>query len=109
MVMIQTGLCRSRKYRAWARGGDLMIGKAALGPAIETLLEHAARFILLLRLTGSGGAEKVRRDDGHNPRPSAPLTWDQATQKAWRQDFTTRTNLAVYLCEPVGSAIRAQT
>jgi IS30 family transposase len=84
--------------------GDLIIGKGSRS-AIGTLVERTTQFVLLVHLAGNRGAENLRDRleatvsilPAHLRRS---LTWDQGTGVACHQDFTQRTLIPVYFCDP---------
>ncbi|WP_237715281.1 IS30 family transposase [Arthrobacter sp. TB 23] len=84
--------------------GDLIIGKGSCS-AIGTLVERTTRFTILVRLAGNRGAENLR-DRLAESMSALPehlrksLTWDQGTDMACHQDFTRRTLIPVYFCDP---------
>ncbi|MDQ0618521.1 IS30 family transposase [Arthrobacter globiformis] len=84
--------------------GDLIIGKGSRS-AIATLVERTTRFIILVHLAGNRGAENLR-DRLAETMSALPahlrrsLTWDQGTEMACHQDFTQRTLMPVYFCDP---------
>lgn len=85
-------------------GGRLIIGKGSRS-AIGTLVERTTRFVLLVHLAGNRGAENLR-DRLEATMSILPahlrrsLTWDQGTEMACHQDFTQRTLIPVYFCDP---------
>lgn len=84
--------------------GDLIIGKGSRS-AIGTLVERTTRFTILVHLAGNRGAENLR-DRLAESMTVVPahlrksLTWDQGTEMACHQDFTRRTLIPVYFCDP---------
>jgi IS30 family transposase len=84
--------------------GDLIIGKGSRS-AIATLVERTTRFLILVHLAGNRGAENLR-DRLAETMSCLPahlrrsLTWDQGTEMACHQDFTRRTLIPVYFCDP---------
>jgi transposase, IS30 family len=84
--------------------GDLIIGKGSHS-AIGTLVERTTRYTVLVHLAGNRGAENLR-DRLAEAMGTLPahlrrsLTWDQGTEMACHQDFTRRTLIPVYFCEP---------
>lgn len=84
--------------------GDLIIGKGGRS-AIGTLVERTTRFIVLVHLAGNRGAENLRDRLADTmgclpPYLRRSLTWDQGTEMACHQDFTGRTLIPVYFCDP---------
>jgi transposase, IS30 family len=84
--------------------GDLIIGKNGRS-AIATLVERTTRFIILVHLAGNRGAENLRDrlTEAMRPLPAhlrRSLTWDQGTEMACHQDFTRKTLIPVYFCDP---------
>lgn len=84
----------------------MIIGKGDRS-AIGTLVERTTRFIVLVHLEGNRGAENLR-DRLAATKGSLPadlrrsLTWDQGTEMACHQNFTLRTLIPVYFCDPIG-------
>lgn len=84
--------------------GDLIIGNNGRS-AIVTLVERTTRFIILVHLAGNRGAENLRDrlTEAMRPLPAhlrRSLTWDQGTEMACHQDFTRKTLIPVYFCDP---------
>jgi IS30 family transposase len=84
--------------------GDLIIGKGSRS-AIATLVERTTRLLILVHIAGNRGAENLR-DRLAETMSCLPahlrrsLTWDQGTEMACHQDFTRRTLIPVYFCDP---------
>ena len=83
--------------------GDLVFGKA-MSP-VATLVERSTRFLMLVALPGGHQADVVA-DALATAVTSLPaqlarsLTWDQGTEMAAHQRFTTATGIEVYFCDP---------
>ena len=83
--------------------GDLVFGKA-MSP-VATLVERSTRFLMLVALPGGHQADLVA-DALATAVTSLPaqlarsLTWDQGTEMAAHQRFTTATGIEVYFCDP---------
>ena len=84
--------------------GDLIIGKGGKSQ-IATLVERTTRFVMLVRIPYDRTAERVAallaRKMGTLPdfmRDS--VTWDQGKEMARHADFTIRTGMPVYFCDP---------
>jgi transposase, IS30 family len=83
--------------------GDLIIGKDN-GSAIDTLVERATRYVVLVHLPDGRGTEQVRDAlqatvqhlPGHLKRS---LTWDQGPEMGRHHEFTAATDVPVYFCE----------
>ena len=89
--------------RAGHREGDLIIGKGGKS-AVRTLVEQTTRYVLLLHLPESRGAEGVgaamRRAIATLPGELfRTVTWDQGNGMAFHARFTIAT-VPVYLCDP---------
>lgn len=84
--------------------GDLIIGAGGTS-AIGTLVERSTRYTMLLHLPDGRGAEQVR-DALATTVQSLPrhltrsITWDQGSEMAAHQAFTTATDIPVYFCDP---------
>ena len=84
--------------------GDLIIGKAGRSQ-IATLVERRTRFVMLVRIPYDRTAERVALllaakmstlpDFLRNS-----VTWDQGKEMARHADFTVRTGIPVYFCDP---------
>ncbi|GAA1501999.1 IS30 family transposase [Kitasatospora kazusensis] len=84
--------------------GDLILGKGNKS-AIGTLVERATRYVMLLHLPGSHGAETVRDALVATARTlpaelKRSLAWDQGSEMARHADFTLATDIPVYFCDP---------
>ena len=83
--------------------GDLVFGKA-MSP-VATLVERSTRFLMLVALPGGHQADLVA-DALATAVTSLPaqlarsFTWDQGTEMAAHQRFTTATGIEVYFCDP---------
>jgi IS30 family transposase len=84
--------------------GDLILG-AHNRSAIVTLVERQTRYVLLARIGAdktspavcAAIADKIHTLPGHLARS---LTWDQGREMAGHAQFTVRTGLPVYFCDP---------
>ena len=84
--------------------GDLIIGKAGRSQ-IATLVERRTRFVMLVRIPYDRTAERVAYllaakmatlpDFLRNS-----VTWDQGKEMARHAEFTVRTGIPVYFCDP---------
>ena len=84
--------------------GDLIMG-AGNASAIVTLVERAARYVMLGHLPGGHTAEEVRDVlvDLITTLPAhlrGSLTWDQGAEMAAHKQFTVATGVPVYFCDP---------
>lgn len=83
--------------------GDLIIGLRQ-GSAIATLVERSTGFGMLIKLDSKNAihvGEQIAKHMGtldHQIRLS--LTWDQGTEMADHLNFTERTAIPVYFCDP---------
>jgi IS30 family transposase len=83
--------------------GDLIIGKNGKS-AIATLVERSTRYVMLAKISNQK-AETVR-DAIVGRAATLPehlwrsLTWDQGSEMAEHQRFTTETGVEVYFCDP---------
>jgi transposase, IS30 family len=84
--------------------GDLIIGKGGKSQ-IATLVERTTRFTMLVRIPYDRCAERVTALLA-NKMETPPeflrnsVTWDQGKEMARHADFTIRTGLPVYFCDP---------
>jgi IS30 family transposase len=84
--------------------GDLIVGlgnKSAVG----TLVERSTRFVLLLHLGDGKGAFEVetamRRAIMKLPEElRRSVTWDQGTEMSNHVNFTVKTKIPIYFCDP---------
>jgi transposase, IS30 family len=84
--------------------GDLIIGKDS-GSAIGTLVERTTRFVMLLHLPDTHGAEQVRDAmiATMHTLPGAlrrSLTWDQGIELARHAEITFALDMPIYFCDP---------
>ncbi len=84
--------------------GDLIIG-ARGASAVGTLVERSTRFVLLLHLPKGHGALEVeaamRKAITTLPKELVrSITWDQGSEMSRHVDFTVRTGVPVYFCDP---------
>ena len=83
--------------------GDMLMGKSNLSQ-IGTLVERTTRYLLLVRL-GNKKADQVcdalvERMQTLPDTMKQSLTWDQGTEMANHLNFTLRTDIDVYFCDP---------
>jgi IS30 family transposase len=84
--------------------GDLIIGKDHQS-AVGTLVERTTRFVLLLHLPNGYEAREVesamRKAIATLPKELVrSITWDQGTEMARHVDFTVKTGVPIYFCDP---------
>jgi transposase, IS30 family len=84
--------------------GDLIIGKGNKSQ-IATLVERATRYLMLVRIPYDRNAEKVayllaRKMETLPAFLRDSVTWDQGKEMARHADFTVRTGISVYFCDP---------
>ncbi|MCA1607208.1 MAG: IS30 family transposase [Acidobacteria bacterium] len=84
--------------------GDLIIGKGGKSQ-IATLVERTSRFTMLVRIPYDRCAERVaallaRKMETLPEFLRHSLTWDQGKEMARHGEFTVRTGLPVYFCDP---------
>ncbi|MCK9893112.1 IS30 family transposase [Frankia sp. AgB32] len=84
--------------------GDLVIGKGNKSQ-IATLVERTTRFVMLVRIPYDRNAEKVayllaRKMETLPEFLRNSVTWDQGKEMARHADFTLRTGISVYFCDP---------
>lgn len=84
--------------------GDLILGKDGKS-AVGTLVERHTRFVMLLHLEGDHTAETVRlaMQQKITTLPEAlrrSITWDQGSEMAQHAQFTVKTGVPVYFCDP---------
>jgi transposase, IS30 family len=84
--------------------GDLIIGKGCKSQ-IATLVERTSRFTMLVKIPYDRCAERVatllaRKMETLPGFLVNSLTWDQGKEMARHADFTVRTGLPVYFCDP---------
>lgn len=84
--------------------GDLIVGTAGRS-AIGTLVERTTRFVMLLHLPNGHTAEEVNTAMAAKitQLPVAlrrSITWDQGSELAWHHEFSIRTGIDVYFCDP---------
>lgn len=83
--------------------GDLIMGSANRS-AIGTLVERTTRYLVLLHLPSSHGAEHVRDAlvDAVSVLPARlrrSLAWDQGVEMGRHDEFTLASDVPVYFCE----------
>ena len=85
--------------------GDLILGSAASGSAVGTLVERTTRFVLLLHLPEGHTAPQVA-DAMTTAMARLPeqlrrsLTWDQGPEMANHAQIAQATGLSIYFCDP---------
>jgi IS30 family transposase len=84
--------------------GDLIIGKGGKSQ-IATLVERTSRFTLLVKIPYDRCAERVsallaRKMETLPEFLRHSVTWDQGKEMARHAEFTVRTGLPVYFCDP---------
>jgi len=84
--------------------GDLIIGKGGRSQ-IATLVERRTRFVMLVRIPYDRTAERVALllAAKMSTLPEFlrnSVTWDQGKEMARHADFTVRTGIPVYFCDP---------
>ena len=84
--------------------GDLIIGKGGKSQ-IATLVERTSRFTMLVRIPYDRCADRVaallaRKMETLPEFLRNSVTWDQGKEMARHADFTVRTGLPVYFCDP---------
>jgi IS30 family transposase len=84
--------------------GDLIIGKGGKSQ-IATLVERASRFVMLVRIPDDRTAERVaallaKKMEQLPEFLRNSVTWDQGKEMARHAEFTVRTGLPVYFCDP---------
>jgi transposase, IS30 family len=84
--------------------GDLIIGKGNKSQ-IATLVERNTRFVMLVRIPYDRSAERVayllaKKMETLPEFMRNSLTWDQGKEMARHADFTIRSGMPVYFCDP---------
>ncbi len=84
--------------------GDLIIGKGGKSQ-IATLVERTTRFTMLVKIPYDRSAERVAALLAEKMQTLPEflrhsVTWDQGKEMARHADFTIRTGLPVYFCDP---------
>jgi IS30 family transposase len=84
--------------------GDLIIGKGNKSQ-IATLVERATRFVLLVKIPYDRNADRVaallaRKMESLPEFMKNSVTWDQGKEMARHADFTVRSGMPVYFCDP---------
>ena len=84
--------------------GDLIIGKGNKSQ-IATLVERKTRFVMLVRIPYDRNAERVARLLAKKMETlpefmRGSITWDQGKEMARHAEFTVRTGIPVYFCDP---------
>lgn len=84
--------------------GDLIIGKSGKSQ-IATLVERTTRFTILVRIPYDRTAERVATLLALKMQTlpdivKNSITWDQGKEMAHHADFTMRTGLPIYFCDP---------
>jgi len=86
------------------REGDLIIGKGGKSQ-IATLVERTTRFTMLVKIPYDRSAERVaallaKKMETLPEFLRNSVTWDQGKEMARHIEFTVRTGLPVYFCDP---------
>ncbi|WP_416210416.1 IS30 family transposase, partial [Frankia sp. Cr1] len=89
----------------WEGDGDLIIGKGNKSQ-IATLVERRTRFVMLVRIPYDRNADKVahllaKKMETLPEFMRNSVTWDQGKEMARHAEFTVRTGIPVYFCDPV--------
>ena len=84
--------------------GDLIIGKGGKSQ-IATLVERTSRFTMLVRIPYDRCAERVtallaKKMETLPEFLRNSVTWDQGKEMARHAEFTVRTGLPIYFCDP---------
>jgi IS30 family transposase len=84
--------------------GDLIVGKASRSQ-IATLVERTTRFVMLVRIPYDRTAERVaallaRKMQTLPEFLRKSITWDQGKEMAEHAQFTIKTGIDVYFCDP---------
>jgi transposase, IS30 family len=84
--------------------GDLIIGKGGKSQ-IATLVERQTRFTILIRIPYDRTADRVagllaRKMETLPEILKNSITWDQGKEMARHADFTMKTGMPVYFCDP---------
>ena len=84
--------------------GDLIIGKGGKSQ-IATLVERTSRFTMLVRIPYDRCAERVatllaKKMETLPEFLRNSITWDQGKEMARHAEFTVRTGLPIYFCDP---------
>jgi IS30 family transposase len=84
--------------------GDLIIGKGGRSQ-IATLVERKTRFVMLVKIPYDRTAERVayllaKKMETLPEFLRNSVTWDQGKEMARHADFTVRTGIPVYFCDP---------
>jgi IS30 family transposase len=84
--------------------GDLLVGKAGRS-FVATLVERQTRYVMLARLGSQRTSEHViaalqQRITELPAHLMVSLTWDQGNELAAHQQFSVKTGVPVYFCDP---------
>lgn len=84
--------------------GDLIIGKGNQSQ-IATLVERTTRFVMLVRIPYDRNAERVayllaKKMETLPEFMRKSVTWDQGKEMARHAEFTIRTGIPIYFCDP---------
>ena len=84
--------------------GDLIIGKGGKSQ-IATLVERTSRYVMLVRIPYDRTAQRVAMLLGQKMETLPDflrnsVTWDQGKEMAAHADFTVKTGIDVYFCDP---------
>jgi IS30 family transposase len=85
--------------------GDLILGSAASGSAVGTIVERTTGYLTLLHLPGRHDAASVAdavigQMNALPPWFARTLTWDRGTELAQHKRITAATGIAVYFADP---------
>jgi IS30 family transposase len=85
--------------------GDLILGSAASGSAVGTIVERMTGYLTLLHLPGRHDAASVadaviEQMSALPPWFTRTLTWDRGTELARHKHITAATGIAVYFADP---------
>jgi IS30 family transposase len=85
--------------------GDLILGSAASGSAVGTIVERMTGYLTLLHLPGRHDAASVadaviEQMSALPPWFARTLTWDRGTELAQHKRITAATGIAVYFADP---------
>jgi IS30 family transposase len=84
--------------------GDLIIGRGGKSQ-IATLVERASRYVMLVRIPYDRTAERVatllaRKMETLPEMLRNSITWDQGKEMAAHANFTVKTGIDIYFCDP---------
>jgi IS30 family transposase len=84
--------------------GDLVLGAVGKG-AVLTLVERSSRFLMLAPLPGPHRADLTRMTltemtEGLPLQLRRSIAWDRGSEMAQHAQFTVKTGVAIYFCDP---------